>query len=302
MGLFSGRYTKEGPGVSKNAPEKHRFFLFFELFFRKFSKLVWLNIIYFVTLIPLMLGLYLSVQINPVITNAIANNTLEGMGGVPLFVFTGDIVGIGLIILSIFITGPATAGFTYVIRNFQREEHAWVFSDFREHFRKNYKQGVLIGLIDVVAAVLLYVAFVFYVYMMPVQMPDLAMLSTVGATIVTIIAVAFVVMHFYIYVMMVTFQLTLKQLLRNALLFTFARLPLNILIFIINGAIILACLLYPIALFVLTPIILFSMIGFITVFAVYPSIDKFMLSKIDGGAGGKLEENPEDTRDFTDTI
>ncbi len=189
-----------------------------------------------------------------------------------------------------------------MIRNFQREEHAWVFSDFREHFRKNYKQGVLIGLIDVVAAVLLYVAFVFYVYMMPVQMPDLAMLSTVGATIVTIIAVAFVVMHFYIYVMMVTFQLTLKQLLRNALLFTFARLPLNILIFIINGAIILACLLYPIALFVLTPIILFSMIGFITVFAVYPSIDKFMLSKIDGGAGGKLEENPEDTRDFTDTI
>lgn len=297
MGLFSGRFTKEGPGVSKNAPEKHRFFLFFELFFRKFSKLVWLNFIYFVTLIPIMLGVYLSVQINPVITNAINNNTLNEIGGVPLFVFTGDIVGLVLVILSIFITGPATAGFTYVLRNFQREEHAWVFSDFREHFRKNYKQGVLMGLLDVVLAVLLYVAFVFYVYQMPVIMPDLDILSTIGATLIVIISLLFVFMHFYIYVMMVTFQLTFKHLLRNALLFAFGRLPVNVLVFIIDGILILACVLFlPITL-LLVPIILLSLVGFITVFAVYPSIDRLMISKPDVS-----EDESEDERDFTDTI
>ena len=34
---------KEGPGVSKDAPEKKRFFLFFELYFRKFWKMIELN-------------------------------------------------------------------------------------------------------------------------------------------------------------------------------------------------------------------------------------------------------------------
>ena len=39
MSIFN-RYLKEGPGVEKDAPQKHRFFLFFELFGRKFTKLI----------------------------------------------------------------------------------------------------------------------------------------------------------------------------------------------------------------------------------------------------------------------
>lgn len=298
MGLFSGRYTKEGPGVSKDAPEKHRFFLFFELFFRKFTKLLWLNFIYFVTLLPLIGGVFFSVQIHPDITNAINNGVFDGIGGLPLFVFTGDIVGLALVILSIFVTGPATAGFTYVLRNFQREEHAWVFSDFREHFRKNYKQGVLMGLIDVVMTVLLYVAFTFYVYYMPQLMPDMGVLSTIGATLIVIISVLFIFMHFYIYVMMVTFRLTFKQLLHNAFLFALGRLPVNILVFVIVGAIAVGwILLLPLSV-IAAPILLLSLIGYITVFAVYPSIDRLMIQKSDDTDDTDAEE----VRDFTDTI
>jgi len=72
MGLFGGNFTKEGPGVSKEAPEKHRFFLFFELFFRKFTKLIWLNVIYFVTMIPVLLGIYLSFRFDPELVTALA--------------------------------------------------------------------------------------------------------------------------------------------------------------------------------------------------------------------------------------
>lgn len=301
MGLFSGRYTKEGPGVSKDAPEKHRFFLFFELFFRKFTKLIWLNFIYFVTLLPLIGGVFLSVKIHPDITNAINNGTFDGIGGLPLFVFTGDIIGLGLLILSIFVTGPATAGFTYVLRNFQREEHAWVFSDFREHFRKNYKQGVLMGLIDVILAVLLYVAFVFYVYQMPVTMPDMGLLSTIGATLIVIISVLFVFMHFYIYVMMVTFQLTFKQLLQNAFLFALGKLPINILVFVIVGAIAVAFVLFLPLSIIAAPVLLLSLIGYIIVFAVYPSIDRLMIHRTDG-TDDTDGDGAEEERDFTDTI
>ena len=62
MGLFNG-YLKEGPGVPKNAKEKHRFFLFFELFGRKFSKLIQLNMLYVVLLIPFIFGLFSSLMV-----------------------------------------------------------------------------------------------------------------------------------------------------------------------------------------------------------------------------------------------
>ena len=39
MALF-GDYTKAGPGVEKNAPQKKPFFRFIELYFRKFWKLI----------------------------------------------------------------------------------------------------------------------------------------------------------------------------------------------------------------------------------------------------------------------
>ena len=52
FGLFN--YSKPGPGVDKNAPKKKRFFLFFELFFRKFWKLIQLNLLFLVCCIPIV--------------------------------------------------------------------------------------------------------------------------------------------------------------------------------------------------------------------------------------------------------
>lgn len=52
FGLFN--YSKPGPGVDKNAPKKKRFFLFFELYFRKFWKLIQLNLLFLVCCIPIV--------------------------------------------------------------------------------------------------------------------------------------------------------------------------------------------------------------------------------------------------------
>ena len=43
-----------GPGVSKNAPKKNRFFLFWELYFRKFWKLILANLLYVLFSLPLV--------------------------------------------------------------------------------------------------------------------------------------------------------------------------------------------------------------------------------------------------------
>ena len=54
MGLISNmfNYSKPGPGVEKEEQQKRRFFLFFELFFRKFWKLIQLNLLYLLFWIP----------------------------------------------------------------------------------------------------------------------------------------------------------------------------------------------------------------------------------------------------------
>jgi len=54
-GFFGfGNYAKPGKGVKKDAPKKKRFFQFFEIYFRKFWKLVQLNLIYFLFCIPII--------------------------------------------------------------------------------------------------------------------------------------------------------------------------------------------------------------------------------------------------------
>ena len=294
MGLFNG-YMKEGPGVSKNAPEKHRFFLFFELFGRKFSKLIQLNLIMVLCLIPTILGLYLSFRFNPnIFADGVINS--EAMATQPLFLLSGDVVGLALYLIGIFISGPAIAGFTYIIRNFQRQEHAWVISDFKDNFKSNYKQALVLGIIDTVIYYMLYVAFVFYNYQLPVTNPEMAKFAPILTAAIVVISVIYTWMHYYLYVMMVTLTLKFKDLMRNALLFAVGKLPLNLLITIICGAIIFVSIYYNMIIGILVALfITISLIGYIIVFSVYPTIDSYLIQPVT-----VAEEDDDDIPDFSD--
>lgn len=52
FGLFN--YEKEGPGISKNAPKKKTFVVFFETFFRNFWKFITVNLVYCVLSLPII--------------------------------------------------------------------------------------------------------------------------------------------------------------------------------------------------------------------------------------------------------
>jgi uncharacterized membrane protein YesL len=54
MGIFFSNYGKAGPGIAKNAPKKRSFFRFWELFFRKFWKLLELSLLTFVLCLPVV--------------------------------------------------------------------------------------------------------------------------------------------------------------------------------------------------------------------------------------------------------
>ncbi|MBE6810303.1 MAG: DUF624 domain-containing protein [Ruminococcaceae bacterium] len=47
-------FTREGPGIRKDAPKKKTFFVFFETFFRNFWRFFSINLVYFLTSIPIL--------------------------------------------------------------------------------------------------------------------------------------------------------------------------------------------------------------------------------------------------------
>ena len=248
MGLFGANYTKEGPGVDKNAPQKKRFFLFWDIYFRKFWKLVQLNLLYFPFLIP-------------------------GMFGFGMLLFCGlNLFSLLLILISGAISGPATAGLTYVLRNFSREEHAFVFSDFKDNFKSNFKQSFLYSTGFTLACILICTAAWFYI-----QMASTQTFMLVPMVISLIIFVILQFMNFYMYIMIVTFSLSLRQMLKNAFIFAVLGVFTNILtLFIVGVLAVLLLLFFPLTvLFMVT--FAFSTIWFIITFNAYPRIKKLMI-------------------------
>ena len=120
--------------------------------------------------------------------------------------------------------GPATAGYTYIIREHSREHLCWLVSDFFERFKSNFKQGILLWIIDLAVLYLFTVAIRFY------GQSGMIILQYV----IILVVVLYAMMHIYVYQMMMTFDLPLKSILRNSLILSIAKAPASLLILLFN--------------------------------------------------------------------
>ena len=120
------------------------------------------------------------------------------------------------------ITGPATAGMSYVSRNWARGQHSFMVSDFWEHARKNWKQALCVSTITGALPVLLLFLWRFY----GVLAESMSGLFIIPEVIVLIAALLWLLMLQVVYTMMVTYKLTLRQLLGNAMRMALGKLPL----------------------------------------------------------------------------
>lgn len=120
------------------------------------------------------------------------------------------------------ITGPATAGASYVSRNWARGQHSFMVSDFWEHARKNWKQALCVSAITGALPVLLLFLWRFY----GALAESMSGLFIIPEAIVLIAALLWLLMLQVVYTMMVTYKLTLRQLLGNAIRMALGRLPL----------------------------------------------------------------------------
>jgi len=282
MGFFSHHYDKPGPGVDPDAPKKRSFFRFFEILSRKFWKIGQVNLIYSIVLIPIFLILMTaSTTVVGNLAGVFGMSDEESMSAALL-------VG-GLIFTNLFIAawgaGPVTAGISYIMRNYSREEHAWVWTDFKDEAKSNFKQATIVLVIDLIMIFVFNAALNFY----SGAEGSLGILKYVVWAIILV----YTLMHFYIYPIMITFDLPLKDIYKNSLIFAMGKLPSNLFVLIVLMAVhiglpvctILFCgKQMPIILVIIYLLELVFLQGFsayLVNFNAYPKLKKYMLDVIE---------------------
>ena len=228
MGLFNN-YMKPGKGVSKDEPEKKGFFLFWDILFHRFSKILGANcLLSILSILWLFLLLFAGIQfVLPTVPQAVtatvstlspenAENaaaslvlTVYALFATTAFAFLGS--------------GPASAAYAYIIKCFTNRQHAWVLSDSFDKIKENFKQAIIVVLIDIVAVIVIPVGIRFYSAMSA----DNSFFA-IPCYLMIVLSIVYVWMHFYLYQLMVTFECSLKQLYKNALIFALGKLPMNI--------------------------------------------------------------------------
>lgn len=250
MGFLGfGNYNKPGPGISKDEPEKKGFFLFFELYFRKFWKLMEANMLFVVFCIPFFVPTGLVVAFLP-------NNTIAAY--VSMLFYAGIAI--------------MYSGYTYILRNFARQEHAFLWMDFKDTIKKNWKQSLIVGIIDLVVYFVGFVSVSFYANNMSKNS-----IIIIPFVLSLLFMILFTFMQYYIFVMIITFDLSIKQILKNAAIFSIAGLGRNVLITILLALLVLFNYIWFPASLVLILTIGLSLGGFIINFNVWPVIKKYMI-------------------------
>ncbi len=299
FGFFD--YTKEGKGVYPDEPPRGPVVGFLSILGRKFWKIIQINLMYLLFSLPVIfVAIFVStLLINwmfPGVTvdtlaNLIAATGFEPAEGIAIESYAASqlviiylIFGMTLMGLSLVVLGPVHAGFTYVLRNYAREEHAFIWMDFKEQFAVNFKQSLGSMFISLVVTALLVFDFAFCFNTL-----EFGILRTILMTLIVIAFVFWMIIQMYLYPMMITFKLPLKHLYKNSLLFSFFRLPLNVLILIICLAL---TFVLPIALFLIGSglsiliglfyylFLMFSVNLLLVNFFVYRGIDKYMIQRI----------------------
>lgn len=223
--LGMGNYDKPGRGVDKNAPEKRALFKFLEFYFRKFWQIMNIALIYFFAAIPTFIitlaASFFAVSAFAALNGGALRSFLEYIGDYMYFVVMLSFF-ISLVYTAFIGGGAVSAGSSYVLGSLAGDYHTFIWQDFKEKTKENFKQGIAVYFIDIVAFSLLAYGFMIYY-------------SFGGAIgyiryIILVIAIIFAAMHIYIYPMMVSYELKLWDIYKNAFLITMANLFSNLLI------------------------------------------------------------------------
>ncbi len=212
--------------------------------------------------------------------------------------------------------GFAAVGITGVTRNLCRGRHSFGLSDFFMTIKKNWKQALGMGFLNVILTVLIVLAGRFYFS----YAESGGLFFTIALGVSVFLFLYFSVMKFYIWFMVITFDLPAKAIYRNSFKFAVINLKNNVIILLSMVAY--WAVMLGLYLLLHTPFAL-AVISFLAVFfyptyrylliqfGVFESIKKHMIDPYyaehpDDDIGRRrslgLDVPDEDESDFSDTI
>jgi len=266
------------PG-EKYEDNRSRLAIFFGVLYRKFWRLITVNLMFMVFNLPAIvfsyfLGVYLVLLFLP------EAQTIP-MEDIRLMVFdSGFPTAMFFMAVPVISVGPAQAGLTYLLRCYSYERPTFTWSDFKDKMKENLKQGIAVSFINLF--LLLFLILDLYLY--PRVSGGNTLLSIANGLIIMVF-VLFLMASLYIYPMMVTYELRLRDLYKNAILFALARFGPNLAILLLCFLVIIG----PTIIFYLTGngIVLlityllyiclgFTLPGLIINFIVNPTMDKYL--------------------------
>jgi len=202
------------------------------------------------------------------------------------------------------ITGPFTAGLSYVTRNWARDEHAFMWTDFWDAVKLNWKQSLVLSVITGILPIAVYMGWKVYG-----DMAGRSAIMVVPQALVVLIAIIWSISITYMHPIVVTYDLKLKDVIRNGILLGVARLPFSIGIRLLHcvPALIAAAVIYfwnpmigALILFGYYILIGFGLSRFITASYTNAVFDRFINSRIEGAKVNQGLRNPEEDEDDGD--
>ncbi len=288
-----GFSNKPGAGITKEQAAKRNYF---DIFGRHFGGIIGVsslytlsNLLFFIAALLIFRAYFTEENVVKILSNVMSGKNL--------------IVPFAPFIPFVFI-GPFTAGFTYVIRNYAKQEPTFLVSDFFEHSKTNFKQAIITSVLSAVVAYLLIQAFVFYNSIFITNNLPIGVLYTLFA----IVIILFIITMFYVYPLMVTFKMNLKVILKNSWTFAILKLPQNLIIFLLLSSINIAILyvtLFVLYLptFVYLALLAFFLTGFTSFTAnyyIWHVMDKYIVSLVTPKKENESIFNDDEYPDFDD--
>lgn len=311
--FFSG-HNKEGKGVTKKQVEfdkKLGFGFFFKLMkmrLGKFSATNFIfalcNIFFFVALFGLAgilddsvptatSPLYGQISAASMNDSGPAIASLHGIYcssiGLRVISAASEVLMNSIVVL-VLTFGVSTIGMVYNMRNVCTGEHIDTWHDYFYAIKRNFKQGIVIGILDAVLIYLLVYNIIAYN-----SAANNGFLFLVFYYASIIFAIVYYIMRFYIYLQLVTCEMSIGKIFKNSLLLTALGIKRNI-VGLIGTALFLFALLY---LYILLPqfsiillcMFVFSFLTYTGVYCAYPVIKRYV---IDPYYDEHPDERPED--------
>lgn len=129
-----------------------------------------------------------------------------------------------LLLPCIMITGPVQAGMAHICRNWARDEHAFIWSDFKDAVKENWKQGL--GISTLTGLLVFFIPTALWYYWGMGQGADASLLWYVPIGILLCLSLIWFLGLAFFYPVMVGYKVTFRQLVKNGLSLAAARLPM----------------------------------------------------------------------------